>query len=167
MHSTNIGKHVNITVNCFVNGFHKFQFLWMQDYRHVINRIEDIYISTQATFVICVTNDHGYVSLVVSTSRSFPHSWLSTGFREVQELPTLPDHLSSLPFFNWVSCYSIFSFICMICRSLFLLLYFFSLPLCCLFFFDLRILITSLWYLLTLLIEIQIIIFSVHHAFLE
>ena len=24
---------------------------------------------------ICVTNDHGYVPLVVNTSRSFPHSW--------------------------------------------------------------------------------------------
>ena len=38
---------------------------------------------------------------------------------------------------------SIFSFICMFCRSLFVLLSFFTWPLCCLF-FDLRILITSL-----------------------
>jgi hypothetical protein len=53
---------------------------------------------------IFVTNDHGYVSLVVNTSRSFPHSRLITGFatrltRRVplveQELPTLPEHLSS------------------------------------------------------------------------
>jgi hypothetical protein len=29
---------------------------------------------------ICVTNDHGYVPLVVNTSRSFPHSWLISGF---------------------------------------------------------------------------------------
>ena len=29
---------------------------------------------------ICVINDHIYVHLVVSTSRSFPHSWLITGF---------------------------------------------------------------------------------------
>jgi hypothetical protein len=41
-------------------------------------------------------------------------------------------------------CYSIFSFICMFCRSLFVLLYFFFWPLCCLFFFDIRILITPL-----------------------
>ena len=49
---------------------------------------------------------HGYVPLVVSTSRFFPHSWLITGFvtritRRVplveQELLTLPEHLSSLP----------------------------------------------------------------------
>ena len=50
---------------------------------------------------ICVPNDHGYVSLVVSTSRSFPRSWLITGYvtrltRRVslveQELLTLPRH---------------------------------------------------------------------------
>jgi len=60
---------------------------------------------------ICVTNDHGYVSLVVDTSRSFPLSWLITGFvtrltRRVplmeQELLTLPENLSSLPVFRWV-----------------------------------------------------------------
>ena len=58
---------------------------------------------------ICVTNDHGYVPLVVNTSRSFPHSWLVTGFvtkltRRMplveQELPTLPEHLSSPPVFS-------------------------------------------------------------------
>ena len=29
---------------------------------------------------ICVTNDHRYVPFVVNTSRSFPRSWLITGF---------------------------------------------------------------------------------------
>ena len=43
----------------------------------------------------------------------------------------------------WCSCYSIFSFVCMFYRSLFVLLYFFFWPLCCLF-FDLRIVITPL-----------------------
>ena len=47
---------------------------------------------------------HGYVPLVVNTSRSCPHSWLITGFvtrltRRVplveQELLTLPEHTSS------------------------------------------------------------------------
>ena len=60
---------------------------------------------------ICVTNDHGYVSLVVSTSRAFPHSRLTTRFvtrltRWVplvqQELLTLSEHLSSPPVFSWV-----------------------------------------------------------------
>ena len=41
--------------------------------------------------------------------------------------------------------------LCMFCRSLFVLLSFFFWPLCCLFFFDLLILITSLWYLQTVL----------------
>jgi len=60
---------------------------------------------------ICVTNDHGYVPLVVITFRSFPHSWLIAGFvtrliRRVphveQELLTLPEHLSSPPVFSRV-----------------------------------------------------------------
>jgi hypothetical protein len=49
---------------------------------------------------------------------------------------------------------------CMICWSLFVLLSFFFWPLCCLFFFDLRILITSLWYLQTLFLLEYIIAFS-------
>ena len=48
------------------------------------------------------------------------------------------------PDFQWGSCYSIFSFMCMFCRSLFVHLTFFFWPLCYLFFFDLRILITPL-----------------------
>jgi hypothetical protein len=109
----------------------------------------------------CVTNDHGYVPLchkwsrICSTCRKhFPHSRLITGFvtrltRRVplveQELLTLPEHLSSPSVFSaWGSCYSIFSFICMFCRSLFVLLCFFFWPLCCLFFSNIRILITPL-----------------------
>ena len=49
-----------------------------------------------------------------------------------------------IPGFQWDSCYSIFSFICMFCRSLFVLLYFFFWPLYCLFFFDIRMLIVPL-----------------------
>jgi hypothetical protein len=93
---------------------------------------------------ICVTNDHGYVPLVVNTSQSFPHSRLITRSvtrltRRVplveQELLILSEHLSSPPSFWWGSCYSIFSFMCMFCRSLFVLLYFFFWSLSCLSFF--------------------------------
>ena len=58
---------------------------------------------------ICVTNDHERVSLVVSTSWSFPHSWLITGFviglirrvpLVVQELFILPEQPSSPPGFS-------------------------------------------------------------------
>ena len=45
-------------------------------------------------------------------------------------------------FLKWGSCYSIFSFMCMFCRSSFGPLFFFFWPLYCLFFFDIRILIT-------------------------
>ena len=58
----------------------------------------------------------------------------------VQSLPITTNDVSSM----WGLCYSIFSFMCMFYRSLFVLLYFFFWPLCCLFFFDLRILITPL-----------------------
>ena len=121
---------------------------------------------------ICVTNDHGIVLIVVNTSRSFPHSRCITEFvtkltRRVplveQELLILPEHLSSPPVLvgfaydegysrnalctlNLISTfyYLILSFICMLCRSLFVHLYFFFWPLCCLFFFDIRILIAPL-----------------------
>ena len=58
-----------------------------------------------------MTNDHGYVPLVVNTSRSFPHSRLITLFvarlkRRVplveQKLLTLPEHLSLPPVFSGV-----------------------------------------------------------------
>ena len=54
-----------------------------------------------------------------------------------QELLTPKEHLISLPVFSWVRD-ALFSFICMFCRSLFVLLYFFFWPLCCLFFCDIR-----------------------------
>ena len=50
--------------------------------------------------------------------------------------------LEFTPGFQWGSCYSIFSFIHIFCRSLFFFLYFFFWPMCWLFLFDLRILIT-------------------------
>ena len=83
---------------------------------------------------ICVTNDHGYVPLVVETSQSFLRSWLITGFitrltRRRVPLPTLPEHMSSPPVFSgvrvtrsWVLC------VCYVDRFF----PFFFWPLCCL-----------------------------------
>ena len=60
---------------------------------------------------ISVTNDHGYVPLVVNISRFFPHSRFITGFvtRLTRRVPlveqdpiTLPEHLSSPPVFSGV-----------------------------------------------------------------
>jgi hypothetical protein len=72
-------------------------------------------------------NDHGYVPLVVNTSRSFPHS-LITGFvtrltRRValveQELLTLPQHLSSPPVFTGVRVTrSLVLYVCFVDRCL-------------------------------------------------
>ena len=102
---------------------------------------------------ICVTNDHGYVPLVVSTSRSFPHSWFIIRFvtrfiRRVplveQELPTLPEHLSSPPVFSRVRVTrSLVLYVCFIYRCLSFCPFIFW-PLCCLFFFDIRIMIAPL-----------------------
>ena len=63
------------------------------------------------TWCLKLDNDHGYVPLVINTSRSFPHSWLTTGFvtrlsRRMplveQELLTLLENLSSSPVFSGV-----------------------------------------------------------------
>jgi hypothetical protein len=93
---------------------------------------------------------HRCIPLVVSTSRSFTHSWLITGFvtrltRRVplveQELLTLLEHLSSPPVFGGVRVSrSLVLCVCFVDRCLSFCTLFFWL-LCCLFFFNLRILI--------------------------
>ena len=81
-------------------------------------------------WTICVTNDHGYVPLVVNTSWSFPHSRLITGFvtRLIRRVPlveqalfTLPKHLNSTTVFSVVRVTRSLVFFCMFCRSLFVL----------------------------------------------
>ena len=90
----------------------------------------------------CVTNDHGYVPLVVNTSPSYPNSWLITRFVTrvtrrkplvQQELFTLPEHLRSpsvlsgvrfarslvLRVFFWDRC---FTFLFLLAFVLFILL---------------------------------------------
>ena len=80
-------------------------------------------------WIICVTYDHGYVPLVVNTSRSSPRSWLITGFvtrltRHVSlvepELFTLPEHLNSPPVCSGVRVTrSIVLYVCFVNRCLF------------------------------------------------
>jgi len=80
-----------------------------------------------------IYNLSGFVTRV---TRRVPHA--------EQELLTLPDHLSSTPVFNGVRVARSFVFNVMFYRSLFLLSSCFYWLLCCLFFFDLRILFTPL-----------------------
>jgi hypothetical protein len=61
-----------------------------------------------------------------------------------QEQPTLPEHLSSLPVFNEDHVILSFAYCVVSCRSWFVLLSMFFWPLCCLSYFDLRIIITHL-----------------------
>jgi hypothetical protein len=95
------------------------------------------------TYLISVSQMTTVCSICRNTSRSFPRSWLITGATSgaVTGYPSgAPEFTSD---FYWGSFYSIFSFMCMCCRSLFVLLSFFYLPLCSLdLSFDLRILIT-------------------------
>ena len=77
---------------------------------------------------ICVTNDQGSVPLVANTSRSFPHSRLITGCVSrltwqvplvEQELPILPEHLSSPPVFSEVRVTrSLVWYVCFVDRCL-------------------------------------------------
>jgi hypothetical protein len=103
-------------------------------------------------FEISVSHTTTCVPLVVSTSWSFTHSWLVTGFvtrvaRRMplleQELLTIPEHLCSPLVFSGF-CVSRSVFLCVLCcRSLFVLLSFFVWSLLCQS-FDLRVLIISL-----------------------
>ena len=61
-----------------------------------------------------------------------------------QELLTLPDNQNSSPVYRGVHVTRNLVFMCMCCRSLYVLLSFFFWQSCCLFFFDLRFLNTPL-----------------------
>ena len=87
---------------------------------------------------------------VVFTIWTFPHSWLITGFvtqrvaHVEQQLLTLLEHLSPPSGFSGVHVARSLVFYVMFCRWLFVRLALFLWPLCCLSFFDLHLLITSL-----------------------
>ena len=75
---------------------------------------------------ICITNDHRYVPFVVITNRSFPNSWLITGFatrvtRQVslmeQEVLILPEHLSASYVLSEVRVYSSYNSIVFVVSS--------------------------------------------------
>ena len=57
---------------------------------------DDVYIVPGPNAKYDVTNDHGYVPLVVNTSQYFPHSRLITGVVTILTLPMpLVEHMSS------------------------------------------------------------------------
>ena len=72
------------------------------------------------------------------------HISVSVKNHNLNDLLTLPEHQVEYAVFSGISIIRFFSFMCMFCRSLFVLLYFFYWPLCCLSYFDLRILIAPL-----------------------
>jgi hypothetical protein len=75
------------------------------------HHFESFSVATLTWLTVAEYVCHGYVPLVVSTSRSFHHSWIITGFATrvtqikslvEQKLPTLPEHMSSSPVFSGV-----------------------------------------------------------------
>ena len=90
----------------------------------IIYENKNLYLAFQSISA----KDHGYGSLVVNTSRSFPHSWLSTGFvtrltRRVSlvkhEMVTFPEHPSSPPVFSGVrDTRSLVLYVCFVDRCL-------------------------------------------------
>ena len=93
-------------------------------YIHYSKYSDRLWCLHDTTCVVCVTNDHGYVSLFVFTIRYFPHSWLVTWFVirvtwRVPQLLKLAEHLSSPPGFIGVHVPRFLIFCVMYCRSLF------------------------------------------------
>ena len=122
---------------------------------HLLVKSVQFLLSIRSAVLLMYSSQVKVVSVIEerkNTSRSFPRSWLITGFvtrltRRIslveQELPTLQEHLSSPSLFSGVrATRSLDLYVCFVDR--FLLLYFFVWPLCCLFFFDIRSLIASL-----------------------
>ena len=118
----------------------------------------------------CTTNDHGYVTLVLSTSRSFPHSWPITGFATIftrrvplveQEQLTLPEHLSSPPVFSGVRVTrSLVLCVCFVDRCLSFCT--FSFGHCVVCYASIYRFWLPLWYLQTLLLYHWVLNFSAH-----
>jgi hypothetical protein len=116
------------------------------------NHFESCTVATMTWLIVAEYLCPKWPQICSTCRQHFPvisHSWLITGFVTslTRRVPVVEQELLTLrstwvhPRFLMVSCYSIFSFMCMSCRLLFVLLYFLSWPLCCLFFFDIRILI--------------------------
>ena len=85
-------------------------------------------------FVSQMTTDVFHFGIIVIIILTFPHLWLITGFITIvtwwvphveQELPSLPEHPSSLPLFSEVQVAWYLVFCVMFCISLFVLLTFF------------------------------------------
>jgi hypothetical protein len=140
--------------SCTLHLFITHSLTWMYTYIRV--RYTWMYV----IYKINVHIDKGsiHVNVCRNTSRTFPHSWLVARItRRVplveKKLLTIPEHMSSAPVFSVVR-FTRSLVLCARFADHCLSFYtFFFWTLCCLFFFDIRIMVASLWYLQTLLIE--------------
>jgi hypothetical protein len=92
-------------------------------------------------WLICVK--HGIHDTSFASKSPFKKTWIKKTWIQVCVYTMQETLMNTHKFYD--HCYSIFSFIRMFCRSLFVLLYFFFWPLRCLFFFEIPILITPLY----------------------
>jgi hypothetical protein len=103
----------------------------------LINKYHHTYSDIQNTFVLTILH---IISLLYQMFRSFDCNksvWLT------EEVPTLPEHMSSRPFSSECSSFSIICFLCSIMTSI-VFLFFVFLTWYCLSFFQVRLLITTL-----------------------
>ena len=92
-------------------------------------------------YFMVATNEHGYVPFVAIKIRPFPHSWVITGVTNVEHAYPSGAFEFTPVLVGFVSLV-VFSFLCNALQTLFVLLSIFIWLLCCLSFFDLRLLIT-------------------------
>jgi hypothetical protein len=110
----------------------------------------EVIIEWHRVHYICLSLTHLNVHIDKGSMHvTFPHSWLVARItRQVplveQKLLTLPEHMSSAPFFSEVRVTQFLVLcVCFADRCLSFCTFFF-LPLCCLFFFDIQILVVLL-----------------------
>jgi hypothetical protein len=111
--------------------------IWLDDVRFVLDQYSELDINSASSLKQRSEGNYTQTHHPDSETTSKSVEFLA----DKRQLPTSEVHVRV----------SRFLVLCMFCRSLFVLLYFFFWSLSCLFFFDIRILIT-LWHLQTLLI---------------
>jgi hypothetical protein len=122
---TIVAQHETDDVILYIHSVHKHRgnSFKLQNYKMRLKQIRLNWINSMQVKKILFTNVF--------------FSWSSMGYTSGAGTAYCSGPHEFTPGFKWGSCYSIFSF--MFCRSLDVLFFW---PLCCLFFFDIRILIT-------------------------
>jgi len=90
------------------------------------------------------TNGNSTLSIIYDYDLVYPYHAFPSSIIICDHFNSITKFAARLTLLMCSHLWTLLSFICMFCRSLFVLLYFFFWPWCCLFFFDIRVLITPL-----------------------